>query len=380
MLTASKLPSHITRVSCGLQVTCESLFCIGSDMKTNKIKLPASLGAFLNENSDTAVKERKIKGNYFYSVDDSVLDKHQTLAKILSEAIPKNSASKGFSADCSYLDFLKPHTPSRFFLRMDISSFFHSIPVEQIANKLKPYFDNNADNESHAVSVDSILKKVTYKVPETSSNKKILGETILPMGFPCSPTLSNLFFRPLDIVIQSYCLEHDVIYTRYADDMLFSSKYNQTIGSGDLETFIKRLMNKNSLLINTKKTLYTEGHISLNGYVIDSNGGYIRLSNSKLLTINKLTKMLIVQKVSLRHVAESLFGMNIRNLPYENANTNAFFEKKCRKIVLDKVRGFRSHIIGVKKHGVATSSISAESVKKYEKIIGRLEKIILQHG
>lgn len=45
-------------------------------------------------------------------------------------------------------------------------------------------------------------------------------------GAVTSPTLSNLVFRELDIRIERYCQKIGVIYTRYADDMLFSCKTN----------------------------------------------------------------------------------------------------------------------------------------------------------
>jgi hypothetical protein len=46
----------------------------------------------------------------------------------------------------------------------------------------------------------------------------------LPMGAPTSPILSNLVSIPLDGDLQHFAKQRGWIYTRYADDMTFSSK------------------------------------------------------------------------------------------------------------------------------------------------------------
>lgn len=45
----------------------------------------------------------------------------------------------------------------------------------------------------------------------------------LPLGLPTSPVLSNAIFLPADIELTALALEKDAVYSRYADDMSFSS-------------------------------------------------------------------------------------------------------------------------------------------------------------
>ena len=46
---------------------------------------------------------------------------------------------------------------------------------------------------------------------------------VLPQGAPSSPMLSNLAAYSLDNVLHSYATEHQMVYTRYADDITFSA-------------------------------------------------------------------------------------------------------------------------------------------------------------
>jgi RNA-directed DNA polymerase len=48
------------------------------------------------------------------------------------------------------------------------------------------------------------------------------GET--PQGAPTSPMITNMVMVPNDVAITKYCKEHDLVYTRYADDILISSR------------------------------------------------------------------------------------------------------------------------------------------------------------
>ena len=50
-------------------------------------------------------------------------------------------------------------------------------------------------------------------------------------GFPTSPMLANIVMRGFDIAMHTHCSEQGIMYTRYADDLAFSSK---TLSSQEL--------------------------------------------------------------------------------------------------------------------------------------------------
>lgn len=46
----------------------------------------------------------------------------------------------------------------------------------------------------------------------------------LVQGFPASPTISNIYLKELDLVLQEFCESHNISYSRYADDLAFSGE------------------------------------------------------------------------------------------------------------------------------------------------------------
>ncbi|WP_054151369.1 reverse transcriptase domain-containing protein [Rhizobium sp. AAP116] len=73
----------------------------------------------------------------------------------------------------------------------------------------------------------------------------------LPQGAPTSPLLSNLVMRGFDAAVFGHCIEKEIFYTRYADDMAFSSKAPDL---PSLLPFLRQELKKCRLQINDKKT------------------------------------------------------------------------------------------------------------------------------
>ena len=161
----------------------------------------------------------------------------------------------GFRKGYSYFDYLNYHKTvgdNTCFLRIDIKDFFDSIKSEHFKE-----------------SIETILKITTYK------NKFVQGSITAPI-------ISNLVFRPLDIRIEKYCFEMGIKYSRYADDLLFSSSSSYLHSDRFIRTIINILKDRN-FSINHKKTLRQKGKLVINGYVIDDN---IHLSRNKIKKIN----------------------------------------------------------------------------------------------
>lgn len=179
----------------------------------------------------------------------------------------------GFREKRSYIDFLTFHVSpeGKFYLRLDIKDFFESISVKYIKSFFKYYIDDKMDDEEKAFIIDSIINITTL------NNKFIQGAVT-------SPSISNFAFRKIDIRISRYCKELNVCYTRYADDMLFSST-NKYMHSKHFIIAIQSIVNEFGFALNYAKTLKYKNEISLNGYVIGTD---IRLSRKKFHKINEL--------------------------------------------------------------------------------------------
>ena len=215
--------------------------------------------------SEENVDEFKIGKNYFYKIRnaDQLISAQKRLNVFLLNNIPLNQAAVAFRNKFSYLNLFEPHRKNYFFLRLDIRSFFHSINIKDIEDVFSFYFDE--------ALLKDFINIVSYELPISSKNKKFINKRILPMGFVTSPAISNVVFRKIDIQIQKLCLEKKILYTRYADDMVFSSeKSNPYLHSRGFIQEIKIIVSHLGLKINAKKTLKSKHTLSLNGYIIQN--------------------------------------------------------------------------------------------------------------
>ena len=67
----------------------------------------------------------------------------------------------------------------------------------------------------------------SYQVTRTAGQICCKGDGTLPQGGVTSPLVSNLVCRSLDNSLTVFALKHKLRYTRYADDLTFSSPYDR---------------------------------------------------------------------------------------------------------------------------------------------------------
>ena len=92
----------------------------------------------------------------------------------------------------------------------------------------------------------------------------------LPQGAPTSPILSNLYFKPLDQELKELAAVHGCVYTRYPDDMYFSTPYEDFSDAlaykEPAETKavvgweIEHLLNEHGFSVNQQKTRLSKEH------------------------------------------------------------------------------------------------------------------------
>ena len=94
----------------------------------------------------------------------------------------------------------------------------------------------------------------------------------LPQGAPTSPALSNFVCQELDSEIASLALKYGYRYTRYADDLTFSSKNNKKINLEFRSQLIK-CIKKHGFQINRKKERYSKNYrpLKVTGIIINDD-------------------------------------------------------------------------------------------------------------
>ena len=383
----------------------------GSSM--NKEKLKKSIKKFVPTNEiytylSSSIKEFRIGKNFIYKFSTEYKEKVQSSYEELNKELNKielNNASIAFRKNFSYIHFLEPHRKNYNFIRLDIRTFFHSIQIKDIRKIFKQYIpdDEYIDKNKSQSFLDTFINIVTYKVPNDSNNENFRDKIILPMGFITSPIISNIIFRPLDIQIQELCSRYNIEYTRYADDMLFSSSKDLSyIHSDNFIQAIQIILFQMKFKLNRKKTLKAKHTLSLNGYTIQHSRQLgqikeskftpsqkilyarygkkaiemifeLRFSNKKTNIVNKIIYMINDEKKSSELILKKLFNFTIEwdFEPEYDEIPEIFY----REQLLHKILGYRSYLLSIVKFNEKYHCTQETSINKYLKIIKKLEKI-----
>lgn len=242
----------------------------------------------------------------------------QQLLKVnFFDHIPVSDYCYGYRAGKCYKNYLEPHTGKKFFLRLDIKDFFDCIREDVIRKFLIAYVSEEIENWD---LVDLITDLVT-----------INGH--LPQGAITSPVISNLIFRRLDIRIYRYCCRYGVTYSRYADDLLFSSA-SSILHKDFFTNKIRHILRSEQFdfKVNYRKVKKCIGEISLNGFVVGEN---VRLSRTKVKKMNTIIHVFKKEKYLDKYNILKILKENY-NVAFENlVDLNNFLS------------GYRSFLIGI---------------------------------
>lgn len=140
----------------------------------------------------------------------------------------------------------REHVGRRYVFNVDIEDFFGSIHF----GRVRAFFIKNKNFQLHP-KIAEILAHISC------------FQGMLPQGSPCSPVISNLIAHALDIRMAQIAHQQGAIYTRYADDLTFSSnlkRFPKSIADQINENQwvpgkkISKLLEKNGFSFNAKKT------------------------------------------------------------------------------------------------------------------------------
>ena len=174
-------------------------------------------------------------GRRFIHVPDPWLSRVQKwIHEHILKGIPSHPCSYAFTPKSSILKCASRHTGAQWLIKMDIDGFFSSVSEIQVFRVFKElgYQPLVAFELARICTVypgarsprwdDSVwqVKRSNNQIPTYSSG--LLG--YLPQGAPTSPLLSNLVMRKIDNQIQKASLKAGLTYTRYSDDLTFSSR------------------------------------------------------------------------------------------------------------------------------------------------------------
>jgi RNA-directed DNA polymerase len=167
-------------------------------------------------------------GKKVYDIHKNYIDQKRIASNI----------SHGFETGKSIITNARIHKNKKYLLNIDIANFFSSINF----GRVQGYF-NKSQEFMFSKEVSTIISQL------------VCYEKKLPQGAPTSPIISNLIFNIVDLRILSLAKKYKLSYTRYADDMSFSTN-NKAFRTDHIEFIqeLKVLLKNSGFDINESKT------------------------------------------------------------------------------------------------------------------------------
>jgi hypothetical protein len=138
--------------------------------------------------------------------------------KVINESYGgRRPLAHGFRAGCSIMTNARMHKCRRYVFNLDLEDFFPSLNF----GRVRGFFIKNQHFQLDPAVATAIAQIACHN-------------NSLPQGSPCSPIISNLVTNLLDIRLAKLAKESGCTYSRYADDLTFSTNrkaFSDAIGA-----------------------------------------------------------------------------------------------------------------------------------------------------
>lgn len=171
---------------------------------------------------------------------DSLIKRPQTLINLLLQIVFENHShysTNGFLYGKDIKRNAIPHVNKNYLLNIDIKDFFPSINFRRIKVVLELSPFNLKENR----------ETIGFLIANLCTH-----ENSLPQGAPTSPILSNIVTQKLDRKVSKYSVSRKIKYTRYADDLSFSSNWN--VFEKTIICELKKIIESENFEVNPAKT------------------------------------------------------------------------------------------------------------------------------
>lgn len=176
--------------------------------------------------------------------------------------LPKHKAVSAYEPGCNIASHAKKHLKGKYLLRLDLEDFFPSLTSADIAQHLllhRGLLPERWDNEDTHLFIQLVCL-----------NQR------LTIGSVTSPSLSNSLCYGMDCRISEYSKTKRILYTRYADDLYFSTSEPNVLM--EVESAIAEILADidypNRLRLNYAKTMHgsPKGRKAVTGVILTTQG------------------------------------------------------------------------------------------------------------
>lgn len=284
------------------------------------------------------------------------LDNLKYIQKKLANAIynhvekerKKNNISHGFEKRKNIITNAKIHRNKRFVFNIDLENFFDSIHF----GRVRGFFNKNK-NFLLPLEVATVIAQLSCY------------EKKLPQGAPTSPIISNLICEILDSRLLKIARKYRLDYTRYADDLTFSTNDKKFLEFYRL--FVEELSNE----------------INKAGFSINENKKRLQLKNKRQI----VTGLVVNEKINVirnyyketRAMAHKLYRTGSFEIDGEPGNLN---QLEGRFTFINQLTWYDNKINGVNRrfHNLSSREKEYQKFLFYKYFFANPKPLIITEG
>ena len=275
----------------------------------------------------TKKKYRKIIT--YVNGENALREKHERIVSLLKQECSDSIFAKAYKEHSSIVKNAKAHMFNDIFLFFDVKDFFPSINHNYLIKRLYKELNKNGKTSINSCS----------KLVELCSVK----DKGLPLGLVSSPILSNIYMKEFDNILYGKLKKmnlKNVIYTRYADDIVISFKAENI--DWTIYSAIKECVNKCLKQVHLKSNVNKEriydirkgGHVRITGInIVIENDNYRKITvgrkrKDKLYcdVIKYYNQLQKDRNIALKIKGNEAFILSVEGKQYENCYSKNMME------------------------------------------------------
>ena len=235
--------------------------------------------------SDFSIKKKSGADRLIHAPVSGLKSIQKALSFILQCVFEPHKAATGFVIGRSIVDNARIHQGCNYVFNIDLKDFFPSINQSRVwaCLQMEPFNLNEKKSIAPSESSDKYFMvrsrtiagrkqianmiaaicctEMTVERQDEKGEWVQVKQNVLPQGAPTSPVITNIVCKKLDHRLTGVANRFGLRYSRYADDITFSSMHNVYQKDGEFLKELHRIITDQGFHINDKKTrLQKTGH------------------------------------------------------------------------------------------------------------------------
>ncbi|CNH75640.1 Retron-type reverse transcriptase [Yersinia aldovae] len=191
---------------------------------------------------------KRTVGHRLIAQPTSELKEYQrALVSILEKSLPIHESAYAYRKNIGIKQNALKHVANSYLLKMDFQNFFNKIKPEIFFSKLLKANIEISDDDR------KILKNLLFWKPGLRRSVTL----VLSVGAPSSPLITNFVMYYFDEHMTNWCKKNKISYTRYADDITFSTNTKSILFS--VPSIVRTILKQEipGMSINESKTIFS---------------------------------------------------------------------------------------------------------------------------